>query len=145
MIYVVDTSVIVQWFVVETDHERAAQLLHPSLHLAAPDFAIAEVANALWRKQRKGDIDGEQMDKALRELPRFFQHLALVAPLAPSAVEIAREIGHSVYDCIFLAQAADATGGMLITADAQFLAKTAGSRYEALVQPLNTFNPPAGR
>lgn len=110
MIHVVDTSVIVKWFVQEADGDRARQLLRPSLELAAPDFAIAEVANVLWRRQRSGDIDGEQVDEALRKLPLFFQHLAPTAPLTASALGIAREIGHSVYDCLFLALAAGRRG-----------------------------------
>lgn len=142
MIIVVDTSVIVKWFVDEPGHQRARSLLQPQRELAAPDFALAEVANVLWRKQRIGDVSAKQVDQALLRLPFFFQRLSPAAELVQTALGIAREIGHSVYDCMFMAEAIALSDALLVTSDERFLAKVAGTRHEAFVQPLDTFSLP---
>lgn len=52
MTLVIDTSVIVKWFVRETGHEDALSLLETTDPLCCPDFALVEAANVLWRKTR---------------------------------------------------------------------------------------------
>ncbi|PSJ52574.1 type II toxin-antitoxin system VapC family toxin [Kumtagia ephedrae] len=136
MIIVVDTSVIVKWFINEPGHDLARQFLHPERDLAAPDFAIAEAANVLWRRQRSGEIGSEQAEESLRQLPLFFKHLSPASDLVLDSLRMARELGHSVYDCMFLVLAASLPEGCLLTADDRFIAKVATTRYEQLLRPL---------
>lgn len=139
MIFVVDTSVILKWFVGEVDQERAYTLLTPGKELAAPDFAMIETANVLWRKQRQGDIGEIHVDRALANLHRFFKHIARSSDLVEPALTLARELRHSVYDCIFLALTTRLPDAILVTADDRFIAKTASTRYAPLVRPLSSF------
>lgn len=136
MTIVVDTSVIVKWFINEPGHDLARQFLNPEHDLAAPDFAIAEVANVLWRRQRGGDIGFGQVEESLRQLPLFFKHLSPASDLVLDSLHMARELGHSVYDCMFLVLAASLPDGSLLTADDRFIAKVATTRHEKLLRPL---------
>ena len=98
--YVVDASVAVQWLVDEENSTQALQLLYGEVRLIAPDFIFAEVANALWKMQRRREIEIEQMEKAINTL-RFSPMLspASMQELSTSAIRIAAEIDHAVYDC----------------------------------------------
>lgn len=145
MIYVVDTSVAIKWFVLEAGTEQAEWLLEPERDLAASDLLIAEIGNVLWRKQRNGDIDAKQVDMAIDRLPGFFQLLSPASGLIQGALAIAREIGHSVYDCMFLAQAAALTDACLVTADERFVARASASRHGGLIQPLTSLSAAGGQ
>ena len=53
---VVDASVAVKWLVAEEDSEAADRLLAGGDDLHAPRLMASEIANALWRKARTGEI-----------------------------------------------------------------------------------------
>ena len=52
----VDASVVIKWFVAETLFEQARLLLSDSFDLHAPDILLAEFANTIWKKFRRGEI-----------------------------------------------------------------------------------------
>ena len=52
----VDASVVIKWFVTEPLCEEARQLLGDRLDLHAPDILLAEFANIIWKKVRRGEI-----------------------------------------------------------------------------------------
>lgn len=62
-ICVIDASVAVKWLAEEEFSTQAFQLLFGEIRLIAPDLIFAEVANALWKMQRRGELDVEQMEK----------------------------------------------------------------------------------
>ncbi len=121
--YVVDASVAVQWLVDEENSTQALQLLYGEVRLIAPDLIFAEVANALWKMQRRREIEIEQMEKAINTL-RFSPMLspASMQELSTSAIRIAAEIDHAVYDCYYLALAVR-SNCEVVTADKRFLNK----------------------
>jgi predicted nucleic acid-binding protein len=53
---VVDSSVVIKWFVVEPHSTEARRLLNDyqdgNLSLLAPDLLAAEIGNIVWKKQR---------------------------------------------------------------------------------------------
>ena len=112
----VDASIAVKWFVAESLCDDARRLLSHRLCLHAPDILIAEFANTIWNKTRKGEIEGPQ--------PYFDElaHLPDILTLHPSgrlldrAARIAVAIDHPVYDCLYLA-CAEGAASALITAD----------------------------
>jgi len=112
----VDTSVAVKWLVEEEDSDRAAELLGRSL--IAPDLIVVECGNALWKRQRRSEIP---LDQALAGLAGLGHFVSLVpsTPFALRALEIAVELQHPVYDCLFLA-AAEELDVLLVTADQRF-------------------------
>lgn len=120
MISIVDTSVAVKWYACEPDSEIAAQLL--GRPLAAPDLIRAEVGNSLWKKVRKGEITPAQAQSALPQLARSVMLLPSEA-LAESALDLALELGHPIYDCVFLALA-QTLDFPLITADKRLWSQT---------------------
>lgn len=144
MTIIVDTSVVVKWFIDEPGREASRQILKSNRDLVAPDFMIAEVANVLWRRQRAGDIGAVQLDEALTAFPKFFKHLVPSPDLVLSALQMARKIGHSVYDCMFLALAAQMPGASLVTADDRFISKVLSTRHESLLRQLTDFAPSTG-
>lgn len=132
MTLVVDSSVVLKWFVQEPESDRAAALIGGELH--APDLILAEVANALWKKVRRGEIGTAQ---AQAVLPLLKQTLLLqpFSPLTELALEAALELGHPVYDCVFLVLARE-LDAPLVTADARLVGRCRGTRFAPLVRPL---------
>ena len=123
----VDASVVVKWFVRELLFEEARLLLAHPVDLYAPDILLAEFANTIWKKVRRGEIPDAQ--PYMDELPRLSEIVTLrsVHELIASAGWMAREIDHPVYDCLYLA-CAEATESLLVTADRRFADKVS-DRY----------------
>lgn len=141
MIFVVDTSVAVKWFVEEPEHQHAKALLLPGTEIAAPDLLLVEVANVLWRKQRGGHMTAAQVDQALEKLPTFFQHIGLAKDVVADALTVARQIGHSIYDCMFAAYASRLSDAVLVTADERFSSKLVSGGFSRLLRPLSSIAP----
>ena len=122
--YVVDTSVVLKWFLERGEADVAearalrATYLRGQCLLRAPDFLFVEVANALTTRQGSKAERVREALNALREIG-----LSLT-PLREStlslAVELAASLRVTVYDSYFLALA-DQTGSRLVTADERFL------------------------
>lgn len=135
---VIDSSVAVKWFVREAGYETAKVLLGSSDRFIAPDFLIAEVTNVLWRKARQQEIEIEQVQEAIRELPRYFDSLLPATELASEAFELARVIQHSVYDCMFLACALKFEDTALVIADEKVASKIAAAGFADRIRRIGT-------
>lgn len=136
MTLVIDTSVIVKWFVRETGHEEALSLLETRDTLCCPDFALVEAANVLWRKTRGGEVSEGQAQESIRQLPGFFDSVVPAAELLDGGFELAKLLSHSVYDCMFLACALREEGDVLVSDDMAFMKKAAEHGYSGSVRPL---------
>ena len=132
-----DTSVAVKWFVNEAGHEPAISLLAADVELAAPDFVLAEIANVLWREERLGEISHEQVNEAVGKTMQFFQFLIPAHDLALGALDLARALQHSVYDCLFLECAVQRRDARLVTADERFCEKVRNAGFDANIVSLN--------
>jgi predicted nucleic acid-binding protein len=125
---VVDASVAVKWVVPEAGSDEASALL--GRELCAPSLWLAEAANALRKKSPRGEItEGDARIRAqdLADAPLESIELPL---LLPAAMRMAAELGHSIYDCFYLAAALlrDTT---VVTADRGFASKVASHPYFA--------------
>ncbi len=138
--FVVDTSVALKWFLAEADSAAAERLLVGDLELLAPDFLLLEVAKGLRRRQHSGVISEADVTRAIADLPRTFADLLPARPVIEPALKFSQVIDHSVYDCIFLAVSL-MRGAPLITADAAFVAKLAGTHYAQNVMLLADWKP----
>ena len=120
----VDASIAVKWFVAEPLSDDARRLLSHRLCLHAPEILLAEFANTFWKKARRGDIEDPQpyFDELARLLDIVTLHPS--GQLVDHAAQIATEIDHPVYDCLYLA-CAQASASALITADNRFAKKIA--------------------
>ena len=65
MSLIVDASVAVKWFVEEPDSDRARQLEFADEDLIAPDLALAEVGNALWKKAVRREFKRANLTSAM--------------------------------------------------------------------------------
>lgn len=113
---VVDASMAVQWFANEPGSETATRLLEAPAELLAPDHMSGEAANAWWKKVRRGEMGAADLDEAVVGLLAIGIAWVPTAELLPQASRLAVEIGHPVYDCLYLALAAE-RGARLATAD----------------------------
>lgn len=123
---IIDASVAVKWVAEEEDSDAAtAWLAEP---LGAPELWLAEAANALWAKHRRGEIDASHVRDGCRDLVAAPVSRIAIADLLASAAHMALELDHPVYDCLYLA-AAQLHDTRLITADWRFVEKVAAHPY----------------
>ncbi len=116
---VVDASVAVKWFLPEIHFEAARRALKGRRNLLAPDLIWAEVGNTLWKKALRKEINDEEAGGILDDFTRFPLQIYGLKPLLGAAWEMARELGVSVYDGLYLALAVG-QGCSMITADRKF-------------------------
>jgi predicted nucleic acid-binding protein len=116
MTLVVDTSVVVKWYLNEPGRPATREYLLVDTPLAAPDILTVELANVLAKHVRAGTMTARQMTDALA-------HVDWAVPVQPSsrmllgdACALSRRLEHPVYDCLFLALAAS-VDARLVTAD----------------------------
>ncbi len=116
---VVDASVAVKWLVKEQGSDRALALNMLRLH--APSLLVAECGRALWRKVKAGDL--EARDAATRLGTLKYAPLTFTADheLAQTAMPLALELGHPIYECMYIALALE-LAAPLVTADKKLAA-----------------------
>lgn len=131
---VVDASVVLKWIIDETGSDAALAL--KGHDMVAPAILRLETANVLRTLCQRGAVTQRQA--------RDLFDLLVSAPvtiidqdtvLETRALDLALELDHPVYDCIYLALA-ERTGRTLVTADARFARKAAATRYSDMVETL---------
>lgn len=105
MILVVDASVATKWFLPEVHGEAARSLLDGTHEFHAPDLLYPEVANVLWKRQRRGELSTAESRRILKTLGSAPIQIHPSAVLITAALEIALGTGRSVYDSLYLALA----------------------------------------
>jgi predicted nucleic acid-binding protein len=116
---VVDASVALKWIFDESESATAIALRDEDL--LAPSLWLAEAANAVWRRARLGDITAEEAVAYFSELANAPVVLVAMEPHLQRALSLAVEIGHSIYDCVYLALALHHETHV-VTADRRFVA-----------------------
>ena len=119
MRFVVDASVAVKWLVAEDDSEVAEELATSGHDLHAPRLMASEVANAIWRKARMGEIERRAAGILLADVPVMPVHWGADESVAADAMRLALALGHPIYDCMYLALA-HRIGAVMLTADRRF-------------------------
>ena len=136
MTLVIDASVACKWFFDEHLSTEARALAVSDTPFIAPDLILVECANAAWRRVRSREIPPAQAQAFLKTLPRWFDSLVPADRLIETAFEMACELGHPVYDCLYLALA-ERDGTRLITADHPFVDRVDGSPWKNRVERLH--------
>ncbi|NJN70195.1 MAG: type II toxin-antitoxin system VapC family toxin [Nitrospira sp.] len=70
--YVLDASVIVKWFIPETQSESALKLREMDGRFHAPAFVTLEIGNVLAKKRRRNELTHEEAEdiwRAFRQVP----------------------------------------------------------------------------
>ena len=132
---VVDASVAVKWLVAEEGSDAADHLLANGDDLYAPRLMASEIANALWRKVRLGEVErghASVLTAAVSEMPvRWGADETVCA----DAVRLALALDRPVYDCMYLALA-HRLGARLVTADSRFANALASTEHGGTVTTL---------
>jgi predicted nucleic acid-binding protein len=100
---VVDASVALKWVLNEPGTEAALALLGEEL--SAPELWLTEAANALWRHVRLGEASAAEALARIDELANAPVASVSTSAYLRRALQIALEIRHPVYDCLYLALA----------------------------------------
>lgn len=102
---VADACALIKWTVPQAVSARVCRVLDDAEAVVAPDFALVESANVLWklvRADRCSDSEALRILDAIANAEIDFQDSK---PLLPRALELATLLGHPVYDCVYLALA----------------------------------------
>jgi predicted nucleic acid-binding protein len=129
---IVDASVAVKWFVVETHSREASALLKGTYELRVPAHFFSEVANALVTKVRRGLIERAIADQAAVDLRSSSLVVAPVSALLTDAVRLALEFSLSLYDALYVALAIR-DGCQCVTADRRLYEATSPAFPESML------------
>ena len=116
---VVVASVAVKFVTEEPGSDAAYEIVIGPEPLIAPDWAIAECGNAIGKKVLRGELDRRAAEAGFAELPRFFAKRVAAEALLDEAFQLSLDLGHALYDCLYLALALR-EGCALVTADVKF-------------------------
>jgi predicted nucleic acid-binding protein len=128
---VVDASVAAKWVLTEVDSTAARRVIEQA-RLLAPELLWAELGSLLWRRHRIGELSASEARELLLSLRAFPIRTYAMFPLLPLALEIALTLGHSVYDCVYLALAGQ-EDCRVVTADRRFRQAVASGPLAASV------------
>lgn len=119
---VLDASVAAAAFLPEELSETCELFLQDVAEAIVPDTFFAEVANVLWKRWVRGEIDEEGAATGLEWLDELAAEVVETRPFLGAAFTLAQSLGDAVHDCLYLT-IADAYGIPLVTADRRLHAK----------------------
>ncbi len=120
---VFDASVALKWLIADDVLGPPAYAAREAFEPVAPAFIQIEVADALWKYVRAGQVDLEDAVEGAAVLVKLM-NLYPDEDLLASAQRLAARLSHSVYDCLYLSLA-QRLSCPLVTADRR-LAEGAG-------------------
>mgnify|MGYP006295159283 CR=1 FL=1 len=137
--FVVDTSVAIKWIIDEAGSDKADLLR--GADMAVPALLRIEAANVLRTLAARQGVSAEQAT----DLFLLLQTAPVTIVDADDALErraldLALELRHPVYDCLYLALA-DRMDRQLITADQRFLRSLANTEHAARAVDLAALGP----
>jgi len=89
--------------------------------MSAPSIWIAEAGNVLWRYVRTGQYSKHEAQRRLALLHASSVTTVALEQVADDALSLAADLGHPIYDCLYLALAIR-EGTHVVTADTRFAA-----------------------
>ncbi len=124
---VVDACVALKWFLPEEGSAQALDLFRNSEALIAPDVIRSEVAGAVTKRVRRGELTDAE---ARQILAMWLDALKEGVIQTVYSLEDLREAGnlslqlnHGLADCLYIALSRR-TGARLVTADERMVSKT---------------------
>lgn len=119
MIYVVDASTAVKWYVPENHSDEAELLLDAQHELYAPELIIPELGNIIWKKVRRGELTETEGNKIIKTFQSASVSTIPHTNLLSAAYAGAVLSGQTVYDWTYLALAVS-MDCEFVTADESF-------------------------
>ena len=142
MSIVIDASVALKWIFDEAGSDAALALRADEL--IAPILWLGEAANALWRHVRLGEVTAKEALELMSELAKAPVTPVSIEPYVLRALQLAADLNHPVYDCLYLALALDRQTHV-ITDDRRFAAAANKPGFEGRVLLLGDEPPPTRR
>ncbi len=133
---VVDSSVMVKWFIPETYSEEALKLLEDHLHsyteIVIPSFAFLEFCNAMRKYFIRGIVSKQRAAEAYSLLNEIELHsISITRDMVKKALEYALETHVTLYDAYYIVLAKNLKT-VFYTADEKLLSRL--SSFEPLVR-----------
>lgn len=124
---VLDTSVVVKWFLPEKLREQAVsiglRMLQGKLGIICPDIMLLELANALKYSGRMSPV---HISKSIRLITTLgLRMISFHYELLKMSIAIAGRYDIAIYDAYFLSLA-EASDSPLVTADSNLIKKCKG-------------------
>ena len=132
---VVDASVAVKWLIAEDDSDIARELAARGEDLHAPRLMASEIANALWRKARLGEIERAEAGAMLASVSEMPVRWGTDEVVCADAVRLALALDRPVHDCVYLALA-HRIGALVLTADLRFVNALASTEHGEAIMTL---------
>jgi len=126
---VLDASTVAAALLQEKHAVAAQTLLTSGRELRAPDLVHAEVANVIWKRQRRREIDQAEATQLLTDFLSLPLQITPSEGLAAAALQLAMRTGRTVYDCLYLALAME-SGAVMVTCDQRLVNALAGGPLE---------------
>lgn len=104
---IVDSSVVIKWFVPEENSDRAADLLDgyetSVFSFLMPDLLYAEMGNIVWKKCRAGVLESKDGQAVLENFLKLRFSTVSSATLLSHALRLAMTHQRTVYDSLYIA------------------------------------------
>ena len=143
MRWVVDASVAVKWLIAEDGSDIAREMVAKGERLHAPRLMASELANALWRKARLGEIERGDAGIMLASVPQMPVRWGDDEIICGDAVRLALALDRPVYDCVYLALA-HRIGAIVVTADLRFVNALASTEHGETIITLDDYGTTQG-
>lgn len=118
MIYFLDASALAKRYLLEAGTDRVRQLFRRNADIVVSRLSEIEVASAIVRRARRGDLDEESADRHLEALTADLQACDVVEvrrPVVTAARRLAQKYALRAYDAMQLAAALRAKGNVALT------------------------------
>lgn len=118
----IDNSVVFKLFIEEDKSDKARELFSQDHDFYFLDFTFLEAANSFASAVKRQRIGQRQAVENLENFKKLATQIIATFPYYSSALELALQLNHSVYDCLY-AIAAKSKNATLVTCDEKFANK----------------------
>ncbi len=135
MSLVIDAGVALKLLIAEKESDAAHRLVASGEALHAPRLMVSEIANALLRKARSGEIEHRRVGALAAAVAAMPVRWHADETLGADAVRLALALDRPVSDCVYLALA-HRLGARLVTADSRLAGALASTEHGYTVSAL---------
>jgi predicted nucleic acid-binding protein len=97
---VVDATVILKWYLPEIYSDESRKLLD-HFEIYTVDVAISQVATALWKRLKTGEVKAHQGKRIVANLVRLPIHFVAASLLANNAIELSSYSTRTFNECLY--------------------------------------------
>ncbi len=120
----------------EPGRQDALKVFDLQEEIVARDLIVPEVASVFRKKVIRGEMTLAQAEAGLQAIGELISRFVPCAGLASEAWALSQRLGHSVYDCFYLACAVPSA--KLFSADIRFVDKCrAAGLVDVVISPAN--------